>query len=89
MKPFAQSTLTSSATTPSFSHLLARYMNGQIAETAWKKLMGVFDAEGVTSDERMAYARFMNELLAERQKSAVSIPARDEMTDLLAHVRVR
>jgi len=71
----------------SFSTLLARYMQGQIADTAWKKLMSAFDAEGVTSPERMAYARFMNEMLSDRGKSSLDIPVSDEMAGLLKETR--
>jgi len=75
------------ATQTSFSTLLARYMQGQIADTAWKKLMSAFDAEGVTSPERMAYARFMNEMLSDRGKSSLDIPVSDEMAGLLKETR--
>ena len=78
---------TSTLSRTSFSSLLARYMQGQIAETAWKKLMSAFDAEGVTSPERMAYARFMNEMLTERAKSNLNIPVGDEMAGLLIETR--
>ncbi|NQV71971.1 hypothetical protein HQ496_02525 [bacterium] len=71
----------------SFSSLLARYMRGQIGETAWKKLMTAFDAEGVTSNERMAYARFMNEMLTERAQPSLNIPVGDEMAGLLVETR--
>ncbi len=62
-------------------------MNGQIAETAWKKLMRILDAEGVSSGERLAYARYMNDLLADRRKSSVDFPAGDEAASLLKDIR--
>lgn len=71
----------------SFSALLARYMQGQIGESAWRKLMTVFDAEGVTSRERMAFARFINEMLAERETIFSNIPSSDEVTGLLTAIR--
>lgn len=71
----------------SFSVLLARYMQGQIGEVVWTKLMRVFDAEGVTSRERMAYARFMSEMLAESEHSSLNIPVGDEMTGILSEIR--
>jgi len=71
----------------SFSSLLARYMQGEIADTAWKKLMSAFDAEGVTSPERMAYARFMNEMLTERARQSLNIPVSDEMAGFLVETR--
>lgn len=77
----------SNISSTSFSFLLARYMRGQIAESAWKKLMLAFDSEGVTSPERMAYARFMNEMLNERARQSLDIPVADEMTGLLKDTR--
>jgi hypothetical protein len=71
----------------SFSLLLAHYMRGQIAESAWEKLMLAFDSEGVTSPERMAYARFMNEMLTERARQSLDIPVGDEMNGLLVDTR--
>ncbi len=79
--------LSSAAFGTSFSVLLARYMQGQIGEAVWTKLMRVFDAEGVTSRERMAYARFMSEMLAEREQSSLNIPVGDEMTGILSEIR--
>ncbi|MDA1029527.1 MAG: hypothetical protein O3B41_10820 [Bacteroidetes bacterium] len=77
----------SNISSTSFTFLLARYMRGQIAESAWKKLMLAFDSEGVTSPERMAYARFMNEMLSERARQSLDIPVADEMTGLLKDTR--
>ena len=62
-------------------------MRGQIAESAWEKLMLAFDSEGVTSPERMAYARFMNEMLTERARQSLDIPVGDEMNGLLVDTR--
>jgi len=78
---------TSTLIQTSFSSLLARYMQGQIAESAWTKLMTAFDAEGVTSTERMAYARFMNDMLTERARFALNIPADDEISGILMETR--
>ena len=64
-------------------------MRGQIGDSAWGKLMMIFDAENVTSSERMAYARFMNDMLADREKSLLHIPARDEATGILSDIRAK
>ncbi len=79
----------SSASMPSaLPMLLARYVNGQIAEIAWHNLMHVFDADEITSGERLALAKFVNDLLRERGTRAVNIPALDEIKDLLTETRV-
>ena len=72
----------------SFSALLARYMNGQIAERSWKKLMKTFDLAGVSSLERMAFARFMNEILADGDTDQLNVPKPAEMEELLSETRV-
>ncbi len=72
----------------SFSALLARYMNGQIAERSWKKLMKTFDLAGVSSLERMAFARFMNEILADGDTDQLNVPKPAEMEELLSEIRV-
>jgi len=77
----------SNISSTSFSFLLSRYMRGQIAESAWKKLMLAFDSEGVTSPERMAYARFMNEMLTGPARKSLDIPVGDEMKGLLMDTR--
>jgi len=72
----------------SFSALLARYMNGQIAERSWKKIMRTFDLAGVSSTERRAFARFMNDMLAEGSTNRLNVPKPVAMEELLSDVRV-
>lgn len=67
----------------SLSALLARYMNGQIAERSWTKLMRTFDLEGISCFERMAFARFMNDVLDDGQSERLNVPKPLEMEELL------
>ncbi|RMF58119.1 MAG: hypothetical protein D6746_10055 [Bacteroidetes bacterium] len=67
--------------------LLARYVRGQIAEAAWHNLMQAFDADEISGPERLALARFVNDLLSERGAQA-EIPRLEEIQDLLAETRI-
>ena len=53
--------------TKSFSMLLARYLQGQIDENTWTKIMRTIDQKGISEVERKAYTRFLSELYAPRQ----------------------
>jgi len=68
--------------------LLARYVNGQIADISWKKLMHVFDRAEMTSPERLALARFVNDLLAERRDNSINVPKLKETRALLKETRI-
>ena len=69
-------------------NLLVRYMNGQIADQSWDRMMETFDHEGVTTFERLAYARFMNELISDAGPERLHVPMPKEMEELLVEVRV-
>ena len=56
----------------SFTHLFMRYMDGQIGDRSWKKLMRSFDQGGLTKTEKQAFARFMNEVIADAPSVARS-----------------
>ena len=71
----------------SFTNLLLRYMDGQIADRSWDKIMKTIDQEGLTTKERMAFARFMNEVIEEAPSVALHVPKPAEMEDLLSEVR--
>ena len=73
--------------TSSFPVLLARYMHGDIPDTMWTRLMRLFDADGVTAPERMALARFVNELVAEGLDKSLQVPREEEVKDLLDDTR--
>ncbi len=67
--------------------LLARYVNGEIADRFWRRLMRTFDADEITTEERLALARFVNDLLSERGPRVVNIPRLEETTALLLATR--
>jgi len=56
---------TSSTRQTAFTRLLAWYVTGRITRDQWAQLTAVLDAEGVTMDERLALAWFVNEVLTE------------------------
>ena len=70
----------------SLSTLFARYIDGQINEQSWKKMMRTFDLEGITNFERLAFARFMNEVISEGS-DAVNVPQPEEMEEILTTMR--
>jgi Ca2+-binding EF-hand superfamily protein len=69
------------------SVLFSRYLNGDITERAWKKMMQTFDQEGVSATERMAFARFMSEVIDETEQTGLNVPKPEEMTDILSGTR--
>ncbi len=70
-----------------FMILLARYVSGQITDSQWERLNGVLDAEGVTINERMAFARFVNEALSDNLAWSQEPRAGDAMTGVLSEIR--
>lgn len=71
----------------SFPVLLARYVQGDINDSMWKRLMTLLDADGVTEPERMALARFVNEVVAENGQKSLFVPREEEVKDLLSETR--
>ena len=55
----------------SLARLFARYINGDIAEQAWRRISAVLDAEGTTPEERLAYATYVNDWLDRGRMSRV------------------
>ena len=49
--------------------------------------MRTFDADEITTEERLALARFVNDLLSERGPRVVNIPRLEETTALLLATR--
>lgn len=80
-------TLTLKAPHASFPVLLARYMRGEIGDPVWSRLMQLLDASDVTGTERIALARFVNELVDEGGPEALSVPLESEAQDLLQDTR--
>ena len=71
----------------SLSLLFARYVRGEIGDSIWSNLMHLLDGEDVTSNERLALARFVNEVVAESGPAALFVPRDDEARDLLDEIR--
>ncbi len=71
----------------SLTYLLIRYMDGQIAEQSWEKMMQTFDHGDMTTFERMAYARFMNDVIADTAVNALYVPKPDELEEILQEIR--
>lgn len=69
------------------SVLFSRYLNGDITERAWRRMMRTFDHEGVSATDRMAFARFMTEVIDESEEGRLNVPAPEEMTDILSDMR--
>lgn len=47
--------------------LFARYLAGQISESAWNKLMGFMDSERLSKQERDALVASVNKVLADKK----------------------
>ncbi len=71
----------------SFENLFLRYVNGQIADQSWKEMMQTFDHKGVTVLERLAYARFMSEVIEDSGSEDLHIPKPEELEELLVDIR--
>ena len=70
-----------------FSVLFSRYINGDITERVWKRMMRTFDHEGITATERMAFARFMTEVIDDEKDGRLNVPAPEEMSAILTDMR--
>lgn len=71
----------------SLSLLFARYVRGEIGDTIWSRLMQLLDDDDVTRTERLALARFVNEVVAEGGPAALLVPMEDEARALLGDIR--
>lgn len=67
--------------------LFRRYVAGQITQTSWEQFMQLFDAETITTEERVALAAFFSDALAEQASQEVKWPKLDEVEELLGHAR--
>jgi len=70
----------------SFSTLFARYVSGQITEKAFNNIMRTFDAIGISRNERIAFARFMNDMIVDG-RATLNVPQPEEATDILTDMR--
>ena len=69
------------------AHLFIRYMEGQITQKSWERLMQNFDHQGMTTMERKAYARFMKDVIDDGMVQSLNVPKPDEMDELLHEIR--
>lgn len=81
------STLSRPAPSSALPALLARYVNGELPDGFWHRLMLTFDAGEITTAERQALARFVNDLLAEGNPNGINLPKPEETTALLMVTR--
>ncbi|MEQ9104578.1 MAG: hypothetical protein RIE53_07750 [Rhodothermales bacterium] len=70
-----------------FDNLLARYLNGQIGERVWSRLMRTFDFSGMSTHEREAYLRFMNDVAPEGGLQLKYVPRTAELSNILQDIR--
>ncbi len=70
-----------------FASLFVRFMNGEIGDASWTRLMQIFDAGPATPEEREAFATFFSELLQEADTRDDSVPEEAEMEGLLQEIR--
>ena len=80
-------TLPSRSHTTVFPVLLMRYLSGQIAENTWQRFMSIVDSKVTSQKERIALARFFNELVAEQGPEVSNMPKESEIEDLLENIR--
>ncbi len=67
------------------SHLLGRYIVGEIAEAQIMSVTDALDETDASSEERAAFARFYMDALT--SEGEVKMPALDELNDFLAIAR--
>ena len=67
--------------------LLARYLNGEIGDRMWTRLMKTFDFSGMSAHERQAYVRFMNDIADEGSLQLKYVPRTTEMSTILQDIR--
>ena len=77
----------SSKRTSAFTSLLMRYMDGQIADRSWKQIMKTFDQGGLSTTERMAFARYMNEVIDDGSSIDLHVPMPEETEELMSQIR--
>lgn len=71
------------ATTSVFAGLLLRYIAGQIEDAPWRQFMQAVDAEGATTQERVALAAFVHDLVADHGPDGLKLPDSAEIQDVL------
>lgn len=67
--------------------LFARLLGGQLPAAVWARFVQAYDDAVATSEERTAYAAFLDDALRDLGPGAVALPKAEELTDLLACTR--
>lgn len=64
------------------THLLSRYVNGEIRDTAWDRFMNVMDSEKLSLEDRRAFANFFKDAHDEfGHEEDIYIPMLSEASD--------
>jgi hypothetical protein len=71
----------------SLTMLFNLYMQGQISERVWKRMMRLMDSKKATKTERMALARYVRDVMEETGAASLNMPRVTELGDMLTHVR--
>ena len=71
----------------SLTMLFNLYMQGQISERVWKRMMRLMDSKKATKTERMALARYVRDVMEETGTASLNMPRVNELGDMLMHVR--
>ncbi len=71
----------------SLTMLFNLYMQGQISEKVWKRMMRLMDSKKATKTERMALARYVRDVMEETGAASLNMPRVTELGDMLTHVR--
>ncbi len=69
------------------SMLLNLYMQGQISEQLWQRMMRLFDHEATSKTERMALVRYVSDMVSEDASDSLHMPLATDLAEVLSHVR--
>ncbi len=69
------------------SLLFARYVAGQITDSAWDEIMDLLDAEETTMEERVALANFISDAWQDLGPDEVKVPGIEEVRDFVMMTR--
>jgi hypothetical protein len=76
-----------SSSSSSLSMLLNLYMQGQISEQLWQRMMRLFDDEATSKTERMALVRYVRDVVSEDGSDSQYMPRAKDLSEVLSHVR--
>ncbi|MEX0747528.1 MAG: hypothetical protein WED81_00190 [Rhodothermales bacterium] len=69
------------------SVLFARYVSGQISDSAWTQIMSILDADDTTMEERVALASFISDACRDLGPESVNVPKLNEVQDFVTLTR--